>query len=555
MKFDFLGLKTLTVIRNALDLLKARGVAVDIGAIPLDDAKTYEVYASAQTVAVFQVESTGMRTALRQLKPTCIEDIIALVALYRPGPMENIPKFCNVKNGREKRESLHPSIDPILDETQGHHRLPGAGDGDRPQARGLLARRRRPAAPRHGQEDPGRDGRAEAALHRGRQGQRRLQGQGRRGLEPARQVRQLRLQQVARRRLRRGQLPDRLAQGQPPGRVHGRGDELRHPPHRQARPLQAGGRPPRHRGGPAVRQPLRRHLRRRGRPHRLRPRRAQERRRRRHAPDRRGAREGRPLRRPLRLRRPGRPPPPRQAGAGDARPRRRARRPRFQPPQGLREPRGAHGLVGRRARRPCLGAGQPLRRGDRRAPAAAPAAARRLVAHGAAGPGACRHRLLPLRPPARRLCRRAAPRARPHPRRAPAQGRRHPRHHRPGRRHRRRPRPAQVGPRHPLRLRAPLRPHRALRGAHVLRRPRRRPRPPRARHERGADRGGDAGRRRAQAPRQGGAAHRRGGRRRRHRSACGSSSTTPPPRPRSPPASPPSSATRTPAAAARSTSS
>ena len=60
-----------------------------------------------------------MRTALRQLKPTCIEDIIALVALYRPGPMENIPKFCNVKNGREKRESLHPSIDPILDETQG----------------------------------------------------------------------------------------------------------------------------------------------------------------------------------------------------------------------------------------------------------------------------------------------------------------------------------------------------------------------------------------------------------------------------------------------------
>ncbi|HET9067970.1 MAG TPA: DNA polymerase III subunit alpha, partial [Amaricoccus sp.] len=119
VKFDFLGLKTLTVIRNALDLLEARGVTLDIGAIPLDDEKTYEVYASAQTVAVFQVESTGMRTALRQLKPTCIEDIIALVALYRPGPMENIPKFCNVKNGREPRESLHPSIDPILDETQG----------------------------------------------------------------------------------------------------------------------------------------------------------------------------------------------------------------------------------------------------------------------------------------------------------------------------------------------------------------------------------------------------------------------------------------------------
>ncbi len=119
VKFDFLGLKTLTVIQNALDLLKQRGVDIDIGHIPLDDKKTYDLYASAQTVAVFQVESAGMMDALRQMKPTCIEDIIALVALYRPGPMENIPKFCKVKNGTEKRDKLHPSIDHILDETQG----------------------------------------------------------------------------------------------------------------------------------------------------------------------------------------------------------------------------------------------------------------------------------------------------------------------------------------------------------------------------------------------------------------------------------------------------
>jgi DNA polymerase III subunit alpha len=119
VKFDFLGLKTLTVIQNALDLLKLRGIAFDIGLIDLEDQKTYDLYASAQTVAVFQVESAGMRSALRQLKPTCIEDIIALVALYRPGPMENIPKYCNVKNGREMLESLHPSIDHILAETQG----------------------------------------------------------------------------------------------------------------------------------------------------------------------------------------------------------------------------------------------------------------------------------------------------------------------------------------------------------------------------------------------------------------------------------------------------
>jgi len=70
-------------------------------------------------VGGFQVESAGMRDALRQMKPTCIEDIVALVALYRPGPMENIPKYCNVKNGREERDYLHPTIDDILDETQG----------------------------------------------------------------------------------------------------------------------------------------------------------------------------------------------------------------------------------------------------------------------------------------------------------------------------------------------------------------------------------------------------------------------------------------------------
>ncbi len=119
VKFDFLGLKTLTVIQNALELLKKRDIDIDIGAIPLDDEPTYELYAKAKTVAVFQVESSGMMDALRRMKPTCIEDIVALVALYRPGPMENIPQYCDVKNARAERERLHPSIDHILDETQG----------------------------------------------------------------------------------------------------------------------------------------------------------------------------------------------------------------------------------------------------------------------------------------------------------------------------------------------------------------------------------------------------------------------------------------------------
>jgi len=119
VKYDFLGLKTLTVIQNALNLLKLRDIHIDIGAIPLDDKPTYDLYASAKTVAVFQVESSGMMDALRRMKPDCIEDIIALVALYRPGPMENIPKFCEVKNGLSERDNLHPSIDHLLDETQG----------------------------------------------------------------------------------------------------------------------------------------------------------------------------------------------------------------------------------------------------------------------------------------------------------------------------------------------------------------------------------------------------------------------------------------------------
>ncbi|NEX45870.1 DNA polymerase III subunit alpha [Pseudotabrizicola algicola] len=119
VKFDFLGLKTLTVIQNAMDLLALRGVSFDINLIPLDDKPTYELYAAAKTVAVFQVESSGMMDALRRMKPTCIEDIVALVALYRPGPMENIPVYCEVKNGLREIESLHPTIDPILKETQG----------------------------------------------------------------------------------------------------------------------------------------------------------------------------------------------------------------------------------------------------------------------------------------------------------------------------------------------------------------------------------------------------------------------------------------------------
>ena len=120
VKFDFLGLKTLTIINEAVSLVNsASSKDLDINKIPLNDYQTFKLYSDAKTMSVFQVESKGMRDALIDLKPNSLEDIIALVALYRPGPMENIPAFCEAKNDPKKRQFLHASIDKILDETHG----------------------------------------------------------------------------------------------------------------------------------------------------------------------------------------------------------------------------------------------------------------------------------------------------------------------------------------------------------------------------------------------------------------------------------------------------
>ncbi len=119
VKFDFLGLKTLTVIARAAELLRQRDILLDINAIPLDDKLTYEMLTGGETTGVFQLEGSGMRDVLRRLKPDRFEDIIAIVALYRPGPMDDIPKYINVKNGIEPADYLHPSLEPILKETFG----------------------------------------------------------------------------------------------------------------------------------------------------------------------------------------------------------------------------------------------------------------------------------------------------------------------------------------------------------------------------------------------------------------------------------------------------
>jgi DNA polymerase-3 subunit alpha len=119
VKFDFLGLKTLTTIRKTVDHLKARGLELDVSRLPIDDKPAYDLMARGETVGVFQVESAGMRRALLDMRPDRFEDIVALVALYRPGPMANIPTYCARKHGREKPEYPHPKIEESLAETFG----------------------------------------------------------------------------------------------------------------------------------------------------------------------------------------------------------------------------------------------------------------------------------------------------------------------------------------------------------------------------------------------------------------------------------------------------
>jgi DNA polymerase-3 subunit alpha len=119
VKFDFLGLKTMTVLRYAQKLVARKGVEIELGAIPLDDKKTYEMLGRGETVGVFQVESAGMRKALVEMRADRFEDLIALVALYRPGPMANIPTYCARKLGREQPEYMHEKTEPILKETFG----------------------------------------------------------------------------------------------------------------------------------------------------------------------------------------------------------------------------------------------------------------------------------------------------------------------------------------------------------------------------------------------------------------------------------------------------
>ncbi|HEY3636860.1 MAG TPA: DNA polymerase III subunit alpha [Rhizomicrobium sp.] len=119
VKFDFLGLKTLTVIAKAEELLARRGITLDTQNIAFEDVATFDMLARGESVGVFQLEGAGMRDLMRKMRPDHINDLVALVALYRPGPMDSIPKYIACKRGREQPEYLHPSLEPILAETFG----------------------------------------------------------------------------------------------------------------------------------------------------------------------------------------------------------------------------------------------------------------------------------------------------------------------------------------------------------------------------------------------------------------------------------------------------
>ncbi|GJM00290.1 MAG: DNA-directed DNA polymerase [Methyloligella sp.] len=119
VKFDFLGLKTLTVIEKAREFIAANGTELDIPNLPLDDKLSYELLAKGETIGVFQLESTGMRDSLKKLRPDRFEDIIAMVSLYRPGPMDNIPTYIARKQGDEEPDYYHDMLKPVLEETYG----------------------------------------------------------------------------------------------------------------------------------------------------------------------------------------------------------------------------------------------------------------------------------------------------------------------------------------------------------------------------------------------------------------------------------------------------
>ena len=258
VKFDFLGLKTLTVLQKAVELVKrGRGIDVDLLALPFDDPKAFEILAKADTVGVFQLESTGMRESLKRLKPDRFEDIIAMVALYRPGPMDNIPTYINRKHGEEPIDCLHPLLEPILKETYGviiyqeqviqiAQVMGGFTLGQADNLRRAM-----------GKKDKAGMAKEQARFVAGAVQKGVKKNDAAYIFELVDKFAGYGFNKSPRRRLRAGQLSHRLHEGELPRGIPRRLHDARHEQHRQAGAVRLRGAAQRHLGAAAVRQRLR----------------------------------------------------------------------------------------------------------------------------------------------------------------------------------------------------------------------------------------------------------------------------------------------------------
>jgi hypothetical protein len=255
LKMDFLGLRNLDVIDRAVELVEqTTGQRLSMHDLPLDDARTYEMLTRGDATGVFQFESGGMREALRQVRPTRFEDLIALGALYRPGPMQNIPKFAARKNGREPVTYPDPRLEGILSETSGITVYQEQSMLIAREIAGFSPRRSRRLAQGDRQEDPLADDLAEGQVHRRLPGQRHLSPGCRAALGRQRAQQRLLVQQGARSLLRAHLVPHGLAEGQPSRRVHGRPDLVGDVDQGPGALLRVGVRVDGHRGASARRQ-------------------------------------------------------------------------------------------------------------------------------------------------------------------------------------------------------------------------------------------------------------------------------------------------------------
>jgi DNA-directed DNA polymerase III PolC len=221
LKFDFLGLSNLTILRVAVDLIKAhRGEEIDLEKIPLDDKKTFDLLTTGETTGVFQLESAGMRRYIRELQPSTVFDLAAMVALYRPGPMDNIPSYIKRKHGQEKVTYLHPLLEPYLNRTYGVF----VYQEDIMSASTALAGFTGPEADMLGYAIRKKKSKLMSEMREKfvrQAGRARRQAQGHRcRLRRLPALRALRLQQGPRDLLRPDRLPDRVSQGELHGRLH-----------------------------------------------------------------------------------------------------------------------------------------------------------------------------------------------------------------------------------------------------------------------------------------------------------------------------------------------